>query len=141
MTIAENRTKRSRKPGRIVVFENKNALRDFRVRLDFDELPSLDPVTGKRASAKVRIEYVPDKTCVEINSLRAFLSSFPADSSLDDRVAHRILEHLVSACSPRRASVHGEYSGPDGLICSVDAFYPFSESAPLEPARKQKENE
>ena len=82
------------------------------------------PVTGQPDFAKITIEYVPDKLCVESKSLKFYLASYRNTRSFNEEVVNRILEDLVTACRPRQAIVYGEFAARGGISVSVDARDP-----------------
>ncbi len=130
--------------GILETFPNRYAQRDYLIRFDCAEFTSMCPVTGQPDFAKIRIEYVPDERCVETKSLKFYLASFRNTRSFNEEVANRILEDLVTACHPRRASVHGEFAARGGVSVTVDVTYPDKPAAlvasPAEPASQGHAN-
>jgi 7-cyano-7-deazaguanine reductase len=82
------------------------------------------PVTGQPDFAKITIDYVPDKLCIESKSLKFYLSSYRNTRSFNEEIVNRILEDLITACRPRQAIVYGEFAARGGISVSVDARYP-----------------
>jgi len=82
------------------------------------------PVTGQPDFARITIDYVPDKTCIESKSLKFYLASYRNTRSFNEEIVNRILEDLVTACRPRQAIVHGAFAARGGISISVDARYP-----------------
>ena len=113
----------------IETFQNRYAKRDYTIRFDCPEFTSLCPITGQPDFAKIRIDYVPDQRCIETKSLKFYLASFRNTRSFNEEVANRILDDLVAACNPRRASVHGEFAARGGVSVTVDVTHPDKASA------------
>ena len=82
------------------------------------------PVTGQPDFARITINYVPDKLCIESKSLKFYLASYRNTRSFNEEIVNRILEDLVTVCRPRQAIVHGEFAPRGGISVSVDARYP-----------------
>ena len=105
-------------------FENLFPKRDYRVRFECSDFTSLCPITGQPDFAKIQIEYIPNKRCIETKSLKFYLSAFRNTRSFNEEVINRILDDLVSACAPRKLAVHGEFAARGGITVTVDASYP-----------------
>ena len=110
-------------------FRNENANRDYWIALDCGEFTSICPVTGQPDFATVRIEYVPDEFCIETKSLKFYLASFRGKRAFDEDIVNRILDDLVTACSPRRALVRREFAPHGGIPVIIVAEYPRAAAA------------
>ena len=51
-------------------FENPNVESDYLIKIKIPEFTCLCPVTGQPDFATIYVRYVPDKLCVELNSLK-----------------------------------------------------------------------
>ena len=116
-------------------FPNRYPQRSYWIRFDCAEFTSLCPVTGQPDFAKIRIEYIPGDRCVETKSLKFYLASFRNTQSFNEEISNRILEDLVTACNPRRAIVHGEFSPRGGISVTVDAAHPDTALPPRESSK------
>ncbi len=74
--------------------------------------------------ARITIEYVPDKVCVESKSLKFYLASYRNERGFNETVTNRILDDFVAACRPREATVSAEFSARGGLALTVRATFP-----------------
>ena len=63
----------------IETFENQNRERDYTVTHSAPEFTSLCPKTGQPDFAVIIIEYIPDKLCIELKSLKLYLNSYRND--------------------------------------------------------------
>jgi 7-cyano-7-deazaguanine reductase len=111
-------------------FDNKYPARDYWIQFDAPEFTSNCPVTGQPDFAAIRIDYVPDKLCIETKSLKFYLASYRNTRSFNEEIVNRILDDLVAACSPRRAIVHGKFASRGGISVGVDAAYPSEAEIP-----------
>lgn len=105
-------------------FSNAHAQRDYWIRFDCPEFTSMCPVTGQPDFAKIVIEYVPGKLCLETKALKFYLASFRQTRSFNEQIVNRILEDLVKACQPKKLLVHGAFAARGGISVTVDAAYP-----------------
>ena len=65
----------SSSPSKILeVFDNPNAERDFVIRIDSSEFTCLCPLTGQPDFADIHIEYIADKSCIELKALKLYAS-------------------------------------------------------------------
>ena len=64
-------------PSKILeVFDNPNIERDFVIRIDIPEFTCLCPKTGQPDFATLHLEYIADKSCVELKALKNYIWSF-----------------------------------------------------------------
>jgi len=111
-------------------FDNKYPARDYWIQFDSPEFTSMCPVTGQPDFAAIRIDYVPDKLCIETKSLKFYLASFRNTRSFNEEIVNRILDDLLAACKPRRAIVHGRFAARGGISVTVDAAFPSDAEIP-----------
>ena len=60
----------------LATFDNPRPGRDFTIRIDIPEFTCLCPLTGQPDFAKLTLEYVPNKLCVELKSLKLYMPNF-----------------------------------------------------------------
>ena len=111
-------------------FENRYPARDYIIRFDAEDFTSLCPITKQPDFARLRIEYVAGARCIETKSLKFYLGSYRNCAAFNEEVANRILDDLVSACSPRRMTVTGEFASRGGIQVSVEASHVAKPSKP-----------
>jgi len=99
------------------------ARRKYSIHFETDDFTSLCPVTGQADFARIEIEYVPDRVCVESKSLKFYLASYRNVRAFDEAITNRILDDFVAACSPRSAIVTARFSARGGLALTVRADY------------------
>ena len=108
----------------VETFDNPKPERDYTIRFDCPEFTCLCPLTGQPDFATIRIEYVPDKLCVESKSLKLYLWSFRNQGAFHEAVTNQILDELVSKTKPRKMTVTGEFWVRGGIKTDVVASYP-----------------
>jgi 7-cyano-7-deazaguanine reductase len=112
-----------RRTSGLEVFENPRPERDYVIRHVAPEFTSRCPKTGQPDFGTVIIEYVPDKLCVELKSLKLYLQAFREEGIFYEAVTNRILDELVAALSPRTMRVETRWRPRGGLHSIVTAEY------------------
>lgn len=119
----------SPRQAQLETFPNPSPKRDYVIRIDSPQFTSLCPVTGQPDFAEMRIEYVPDRKCVETKSLKLYLAAYRNVPSFNEDVVNRILDDLVAVCRPRRMRVEGRFAPRGGLSLSVVAEHVVGQPA------------
>ena len=104
-------------------FENEFPNRDYTIIHTAPEFTSLCPKTGQPDFATIDIDYIPDKLCLELKSLKSYLNSYRSDGVFFESVTNRILEELVKVCSPRYMLVTAEFNVRGGISSVIEAEY------------------
>ena len=112
---------------KLETFENKYFNRDYWISFDCPEFTSICPVTGQPDFGIITIRYIADKKCIESKSLKLYLFSFRNFATFHEEAVNKILDDIVKACKPRKASVTGEFLPRGGISISVEASYPEEE--------------
>jgi len=102
-------------------FPNPQPGRDYTIRMRIPEFSCLCPKTGQPDFATLHLEYVPDRTCVELKSLKLYVWSFRDEGHFHEDVTNRILDDLVRATKPRFMRVTGEFGVRGGIYTNVVA--------------------
>ena len=91
------------------------------ITIETDEFTAVCPWTGLPDQGKLLVRYLPDRACLELKSFKYYLLSYRSVGIVQEHAASRILEHLVSACQPRKMSVLLDYQVRGGLHTVVQA--------------------
>ena len=102
------------------------ARRSYRIHFETADFTSLCPVTGQADFARVEIDYVPAKLCVESKSLKFYLAAFRNERAFNEAITNRILDDFVRACAPREATVTAAFAARGGIALTVRASFPDS---------------
>ena len=102
-------------------FPNPEPRRDYVIRFTCPEFTCLCPRTGQPDFATFTISYVPERSCVELKSLKLYLWSFRDEGHFHEAVTNRILDDLVSTIRPRRMTVVGDFNVRGGIHTVVTA--------------------
>jgi 7-cyano-7-deazaguanine reductase len=102
-------------------FANPEPGRDYTIRMRIPEFTCLCPKTGQPDFATLDLEYVPDKTCVELKSLKLYVWSFRNEGAFHEAVTNRILDDLVRATQPRFMRLSADFGVRGGIYTTVVA--------------------
>lgn len=102
---------------------NTYAGREYTVNISIPEFTCLCPVTGQPDFAEIRIEYIPGNQLIELKSLKYYIHFYRNVGIHHETAANKILDDLVTACSPERMEVVGDFSVRGGIKTVVRAGY------------------
>ena len=106
---------------KLETFPNPNPGRDYTIRMRIPEFTCLCPKTGQPDFATLHLEYVPDRKCVELKSLKLYIWSFRNEGKFHEAVTNEILDDLVRATSPRFMRLTAEFLVRGGIYTTVVA--------------------
>ncbi|MDR3626777.1 MAG: preQ(1) synthase [Ignavibacteriaceae bacterium] len=105
------------------VFDNVYPDRDYSVIHTAPEFTSVCPKTGQPDFATMIIEYIPDKLCIELKSLKFYLNSYRNDGIYFESVTNKILDDLVEVCKPRYMKITAQFNVRGGISSVIKAEY------------------
>ncbi len=111
----------SRPSKRLQTFVNPSPGRDYRICMEIAEFTCLCPLTGQPDFAVLSLEYVPDRLCLELKSLKLYLWSYRNQGAFHEAVTNRILEDLVTAAQPRFMRLTAKFNVRGGIYTSIVA--------------------
>ena len=109
----------SRPSKRLETFPNPSPERDYRIRMEIPEFTCLCPLTGQPDFATLLLDYVADRKCVELKSLKLYIWSFRDEGHFHEDVTNRILGDLVKATQPRYLRLEARFNVRGGITTSV----------------------
>jgi 7-cyano-7-deazaguanine reductase len=85
------------------------------------EFTAVCPYSGLPDFARLTITYIPDRKCVELKSLKYYVTSFRNVGIFQEHATARIAEDLQRLLSPQRLSVRTVYNIRGGFetTCTV----------------------
>jgi 7-cyano-7-deazaguanine reductase len=111
----------TRPSSELETFPNPDTGSDYTIHIRVPEFTCLCPRTGQPDFATLYIDYVPDRQCVELKSLKLYIWSYREEGAFHEAVTNRILRDLVAACSPRFTRVRAEFNVRGGIYTTVVA--------------------
>ena len=100
-------------------FPNPQPARDFRIHMQIPEFTCLCPLTGQPDFATFVLDYIPDKTCVELKSLKLYMWSYRNEGAFHEAVTNKILDDLVAATRPRFMRLTAKWYVRGGIFTNV----------------------
>jgi 7-cyano-7-deazaguanine reductase len=100
-------------------FANPAPEHDYTIRMRIPEFTCLCPKTGQPDFATLKLEYVPDRRCVELKSLKLYIWSYRDRGAFHEAVANRILQDLVTALAPRFIRLDAKFNVRGGIYTTV----------------------
>jgi len=100
-------------------FDNPKVEKDYSIKITLPEFTCLCPKTGQPDFAKLFLEYIPDKKCVELKSLKIYVWSFRDEGAFHEAVTNQILDDLVKATNPRYMKLKAVFNVRGGVYTTV----------------------
>ncbi len=104
-------------------FENPSIDRDYKINFEIPEFTSLCPKTSQPDFANILIEYIPDKLCVELKSLKLYFVSFRDKPGFHEDLTNQILDDLVKLLDPKFMNINAKWNVRGGIYTSVNATH------------------
>ncbi len=104
-------------------FENPSKSNDYLITMDIPEFTCLCPLTGQPDFAEFEINYIPDKKCVELKSLKLYMAAFRDIGAFHEDNTNQILNDLVNLIKPRYMSVVGYWKVRGGIVTTITTKY------------------
>lgn len=111
------------KPELLETFENQYPNRDYTIEIVNPEFTSVCPKTGLPDFGTITLQYIPDKLCVELKSLKYYYLEFRNAGIFYENVTNTILDDLVKAVQPKEMKIISEWKARGGITTSVTASY------------------
>jgi 7-cyano-7-deazaguanine reductase len=105
----------------IELFPNPQPGRDYTIRMRIPEFTCLCPRTGQPDFATLELEYVPDRLCVELKSLKLYVWSFRDRGAFHEAVTNEIADLLAASLQPRFLRLAAHFNVRGGIQTSVVA--------------------
>ena len=105
----------------IETFPNPSPGRDFLIRMQIPEFTCLCPKTGQPDFATLHLDYIADRRCVELKSLKLYIWSFRNEGRFHEAVTNEILDDLVAATAPRFMRLTARFFVRGGIFTTVVA--------------------
>src|SRR6202166_4099737 len=101
-----------------------NQFPGYEIVVDDPEFTSVCPKTGLPYFGVLAIRYMPDKSCLELKSLKEYLQSYRNLGIFQENVVNQVLEDVVKWAKPVWAEVRGEFRPRGGISTTIVAKWP-----------------
>jgi 7-cyano-7-deazaguanine reductase len=112
---------RNLKTPRIEVWKNQYPDKEYIISLDIPEFTCICPKTGLPDFADIKIEYSPDKYCIELKSFKLYTIFYRSIGIFHEHAINKILEDFVKAARPRRVKISAIFNPRGGITTTVSA--------------------
>lgn len=89
--------------------------------MSIPEFTCLCPKTGQPDFATLELEYVPDRLCVELKSLKLYIWSFRDRGAFHEAITNEILDTLAATTAPRFMRLTARFNVRGGIGTTVVA--------------------
>ena len=97
------------------IVPNEYGNRDYTIDVSIPEFNCVCPRTGLPDFGTINITYVPDKSIVELKSLKLYMVKFRNIGIFHEHVTNRILDDFTKACKPKKIEVTGDFNPRGGI--------------------------
>lgn len=101
-----------------------NQYRGYEITIAIPEYTSICPRTGLPDFGTITIQYLPDRKCLELKSLKYYILAYRNLGIFYENAVNRILDDATRACRPKWMVVRGEFTTRGGMRTTVEARYP-----------------
>lgn len=98
-----------------------NQYQGYEIRIDIPEFTSICPKTKLPDFGTITIEYLPDRKCLELKSLKHYILQYRNLGIFYENAVNRILADVVAATAPRWAMVTGAFTPRGGMRSTIVA--------------------
>lgn len=106
-------------PKILELFPNPAPHRDYVIAHTQQEFTSMCPITGHPDFAVITVKFTPDKTCVELKSLKLYLHAFRNEGIFFEAVTNKICDDIGAALKPRALTIIADWKGRGGISSLV----------------------
>ncbi|ALQ51212.1 preQ(1) synthase [Nitrosomonas ureae] len=100
-------------------FPNPFINRDYHIHMEIPEFTCLCPKTGQPDFATLILDYVPDKKCIELKSLKLYIWSYRNDGVFHEAVTNLILDDLIAVLKPRYIRLIARFYVRGGIFTNI----------------------
>jgi 7-cyano-7-deazaguanine reductase len=100
-----------------------NQFPNYDIRISSSEYTAICPKTGLPDFGTITIQYRPDRSCLELKSLKMYIQAYRNLGIFYENAVNRILKDIVKACQPIQAKVTGEFTTRGGMSSVIEAEY------------------
>ena len=101
------------------ILPNPAPQRDYQVHMEIPEFTCLCPKTGQPDFATLILDFVPDKKCVELKSLKQYIWSYRDQGAFHEAVTNQIADDLIKAMQPRFLRLTAKFYVRGGIFTNV----------------------
>jgi 7-cyano-7-deazaguanine reductase len=101
----------------------ENQYPGYEIEIILPEYTAICPKTGLPDFGTIFVEYVPDQWCLELKSLKEYITAYRNLGIFYENAVNRMLQDLVAACKPVSMRIRGEFTPRGGIQSRIEARY------------------
>lgn len=121
--MTEKRGTREIRESQLTPVPNHYPDRDYEVNITLPEFTCLCPISGYPDFAVIRVTYIPDRSIIELKSLKLYINKFRDREMFHEQTVNVILDDLVAAIKPRYMKVVGDFNARGNVKTVVTSEY------------------
>ncbi len=95
----------------------------YEIEIVTGEFTAVCPKTGLPDHGTLTLRYAPDKLCLELKSLKLYLTAYRNLGIFQENAVNRYLRDVVKAARPVSATVIGDFAPRGGLHTRITASW------------------
>lgn len=99
----------------IEVFSNIYSDKSYRIDFEIPEFTAICPKTGLPDFGTIYISYKPNEYCIELKSLKEYITSFRDIGIFHENVVNKICDDLIKFAKPHWLKIRAEYKIRGGI--------------------------
>ena len=107
----------------IEVWKNQYPDKVYTISLDVPEFTCICPKTGLPDFAAIKIDYSPDKFCIELKSFKMYTIFWRNRGIFHEHLINRMIEDFVRGSKPRWVKITGVFNPRGGITTTVSREY------------------
>lgn len=100
-------------------FDNPNINKDYLIKIKVPEFTCLCPKTGQPDFAIVYIRYIPKDLCVELKSLKLYMTSYRNIGAFHEAITNKICNDLATIINPNYLEIKIKFNVRGGIYTEV----------------------
>ena len=100
-------------------FDNPNINKDYLIKIKVPEFTCLCPKTGQPDFAIVYIKYTPKDLCIELKSLKIYMTSYRNIGAFHEAITNKICNDLATIINPNYLEIKIKFNVRGGIYTEV----------------------
>ena len=103
-------------------FDNPERENEYLIKIKIPEFTCLCPKSGQPDFATLYINYVPNKFCIELKSLKLYIASFRQIGTFHEAVTNQICNDITNVINPNYLKVKAKFNIRGGIYTTIECF-------------------
>ena len=103
-------------------FDNPERENEYLIKIKIPEFTCLCPKSGQPDFATLYINYVPNKFCIELKSLKLYIASFRQIGTFHEAVTNQICNDITNVINPNYLKVKAKFNVRGGIYTTIECF-------------------